>query len=45
MSWLLVYPILIPLLTAVLSYLFRNRPPGAGSLSRGRSRSCWPASS
>lgn len=28
MSWLLVYPILIPLLTAVLSYLFRNSPAG-----------------
>ncbi|WP_411838954.1 Na+/H+ antiporter subunit D [Paracoccus sp. ME4] len=28
MSWLLVYPILIPLLTAVLSYLFRNTPAG-----------------
>ncbi len=28
MSWLLVYPILIPLLTAVLSYLFRKSPAG-----------------
>ncbi|CAM3182046.1 Na+/H+ antiporter subunit D [Paracoccus nototheniae] len=28
MSWLLVYPILIPVLTAVLSYLFRNTPAG-----------------
>ncbi len=28
MSWLLVYPILIPLLTSVLSYLFRNTPAG-----------------
>ena len=28
MSWLLVYPIIIPLLTAVLSYLFRNSPAG-----------------
>ena len=28
MSWLLVYPILIPLLTAVLSYLFRTTPAG-----------------
>ncbi|WP_282028938.1 Na+/H+ antiporter subunit D [Paracoccus marcusii] len=28
MSWLVVYPILIPLLTAVLSYLFRKSPAG-----------------
>lgn len=28
MSWLLVYPILIPLFTAVLAYLFRNSPAG-----------------
>ncbi|WP_410218756.1 Na+/H+ antiporter subunit D [Paracoccus sp. (in: a-proteobacteria)] len=28
MSWLLVYPILIPAMTAVLSYLFRNSPAG-----------------
>ncbi|WP_265500787.1 Na+/H+ antiporter subunit D [Paracoccus beibuensis] len=28
MSWLLVYPIVIPLMTAVLSYLFRNTPAG-----------------
>ncbi|ODT57940.1 MULTISPECIES: Na+/H+ antiporter subunit D [Paracoccus] len=28
MSWLLVYPIIIPLLTAVLAYLFRNSPAG-----------------
>ncbi|TJZ82556.1 Na+/H+ antiporter subunit D [Paracoccus hibiscisoli] len=28
MSWLLVYPIIIPLLTGVLAYLFRNSPAG-----------------
>lgn len=28
MSWLLVYPIIIPLMTAVVSYLFRNSPAG-----------------
>ncbi|MGZ3216159.1 Na+/H+ antiporter subunit D [Paracoccus sp. T5] len=28
MSWLPVYPLIIPLMTAVLSYLFRNTPAG-----------------
>ncbi|MBM3603430.1 MAG: Na+/H+ antiporter subunit D [Alphaproteobacteria bacterium] len=28
MSWLLVYPIIIPMMTAVLAFLFRNSPAG-----------------
>ena len=28
MSWLLVYPIIIPMMTAVASYLFRRSPAG-----------------
>ncbi|MDO5646630.1 Na+/H+ antiporter subunit D [Paracoccus sp. (in: a-proteobacteria)] len=28
MSWLLVYPIIVPMMTAVVSYLFRDTPAG-----------------